>query len=109
MSYLHPLLQPALEETLGVMLFQEQLVKIARHLAGFTGGQGESLRRALGSKRSYEAIERFRTAFLDGAARKGIETAIADMVFDTLRAFGGYSFRNHMPLHLPSSFVEAVG
>jgi len=90
--YPHPLLQPALEETLGVVLFQEQVLKVARDLAGFTGGQGEGLRRALGSKRAHEALDRFHVAFLDGAARKGVENPIADAVFDTLRAFGGYSF-----------------
>jgi error-prone DNA polymerase len=91
-SYPHPRLQPALAETLGVVLFQEQVVKVARDLAGFTGGQGEGLRRALGSKRAYEALDCFHTAFLDGAARKGVDNPIADAVFDTLRAFGGYSF-----------------
>ena len=90
--YPHPLLQPALEETLGVILFQEQVLKTARDLSGFTGGQGEQLRRALGSKRASEAIDRFHEQFVEGALLKGVEQAIADAVFDSLRAFGGYSF-----------------
>ncbi|HEX2618574.1 MAG TPA: error-prone DNA polymerase [Phototrophicaceae bacterium] len=90
--YPHPLLEPALEETLGVVLFQEQVLKVARDLAGFTAGQGEQLRRALGAKRAADEIERFHTAFLEGAQSKGVEQAIAGAVFDTLRAFGGYSF-----------------
>ncbi len=99
-SYPHPRLQPALAETLGVVLFQEQVVKVARDLAGFTGGQGEGLRRALGSKRAYEALERFHADFIDGAVNKGVEESLADAVFDTLRAFGGYSF--------PKSHAAAV-
>lgn len=90
--YPHPLLQPALEETLGVVLFQEQVLKVARDLAGFTAGQGEQLRRALGAKRASEEIERFHAAFLEGAQANGVEQIIASGIFDTLRAFGGYSF-----------------
>jgi error-prone DNA polymerase len=91
-QYPHPLLQPALEETLGVVLFQEQVLKVARDLAGFTAGQGEQLRRSLSAKRAVEAIERFHSAFLEGAQAKGVEAAVAGAIFDTLRAFGGYSF-----------------
>jgi len=68
------------------------VLKVARDLAGFTAGQGEQLRRALGAKRAAEEIERFYSAFLDGAQSKGVEQTIAGAVFDTLRAFGGYSF-----------------
>lgn len=91
-SYLHPLLEPALKETLGVILFQEQVLKVARDLAGFTPGQGEQLRRALGSKRSLEEIERLRAAFVAGAVGKGVTEDIAETVFDKLKAFGLYSF-----------------
>jgi error-prone DNA polymerase len=91
-TYKHPLLKPALEETLGVMLFQEQVLKVARDLAGFTAGQGEQLRRALGAKRASEAIERLRGAFLTGAQARGVSESIAATVFDQLRAFGSYSF-----------------
>jgi error-prone DNA polymerase len=90
--YLHPLLKPALEETLGVILFQEQTLKVARDLAGFTAGQGEQLRRALGSKHAEAAIEALRAAFLAGAATKDVPIAVATAVFDQLRAFGSYSF-----------------
>ena len=75
-----------------MILFQEQVLKTARDLSGFTGGQGEQLRRALGSKRASEAIDRFHEQFVEGALLKGVEQAIADAVFDSLRAFGGYSF-----------------
>ncbi len=91
-TYLHPLLESALSETLGVILFQEQALKVARDLAGFTPGQGELLRRALGGKRGDQEIERFRAAFLAGAESKGVPTEIAEAVFAQLQAFGGYSF-----------------
>lgn len=91
-TYLHPLLEPALQETLGIVLFQEHVLKIARDLAGFTAGQGEQLRRALGAKRAEEAIQRFRDDFLAGAEKKGVPVAIAEQVFEQLAAFGGYSF-----------------
>lgn len=91
-SYPHPRLKPALEETLGVILFQEQVIKVARDLAGFTPGEGERLRRALGSGKGPEAIAPFRDAFLAGAARQGVAEAIAETVFRQLEAFGGYSF-----------------
>src|SRR4030095_15242830 len=91
-TYKHPLLKPALEETLGVVLFQEQVLKVARDLAGFSAGQGEQLRRALGAKRAPQAIERLRGAFLPGARRRGVSEPIAAAVFDRLRAFGSYSF-----------------
>lgn len=91
-TYLHPLLEPALQETLGIVLFQEHVLKIARDLAGFTAGQGEQLRRALGAKRAEEAIQRFRDDFLAGAEKKGVPLAVAEQVFEQLAAFGSYSF-----------------
>ena len=91
-TYLHPLLEPALAETLGVILFQEQVLKVARDLAGFSPGQGEQLRRALGAKRATEEIERFRADFLQGAGAQGVSAEVAELVFSQLLAFGGYSF-----------------
>jgi error-prone DNA polymerase len=91
-TYAHPSLEPALAETLGVILFQEQVLKVARDLAGFSPGQGEQLRRALGSKRAPEKIERFQAEFLEGAVGRGVPLETAGLVFDQLRAFGGYSF-----------------
>lgn len=91
-TYPHPRLEPALAETLGVVLFQEQVLKVARDLAGFSGGQGELLRRALGSKRAHEQIEKLHSAFIGGAAELDVTNAVAEAVFDALRSFGGYSF-----------------
>ena len=91
-SYVHRLLEPALAETLGVIIFQEQVLKVARDLAGFTPGQAELLRRAMGKRQATQEIERFREAFLTGAQAKGVSLPIAERVFEQLRAFGGYSF-----------------
>ena len=91
-TYAHPKLKPALEETMGVILYQEQVLKVARDLAGFSPGQGEMLRRALGSKRAEEAIERFHDEFIAGAGKQGVDPEVAETVFDQLRAFGGFSF-----------------
>ena len=91
-TYLHPLLKPALEETHGVILFQEQVLKVARDLAGFTAGEGELLRRALSHKQADQQIEAFRSKFTAGAQARGVSKEIAELVFNQLKAFGGYSF-----------------
>ena len=91
-TYLHPLLKPALQETLGVILFQEQVLKIARDLAGFTPGEGELLRRALRHKHTREQLKHFHTRFIDGAQSRGVSAFIANQIFDQLKSFGGYSF-----------------
>jgi error-prone DNA polymerase len=91
-GYANLQLKPALEETLGVIVFQEQVLKVARDLAGFSLGEAELLRRALSHKRAGEEIERFRERFLAGATEKGVDRRTARRVLDQLRAFGGYAF-----------------
>ena len=90
--YVHPLLKPALEETLGVMIFQEQVLKVARDLAGFTPGQAEQLRRCLGRKRAEETLQQFKAQFFAGAQANGVTQKIAETVFTQLQAFGSYAF-----------------
>ncbi len=91
-TYLHSALRPALEETLGVILFQEQVLKVARDVAGFSPGQGEQLRRALGSKDAAERLKQLRPAFLAGALARDIPADAARAIFGQLAAFAGYSF-----------------
>jgi error-prone DNA polymerase len=74
------------------VLFQEQVLKVARDLAGFTPGQGELLRRALGRKNAEDAIQTFHDDFVGGATGLGVAEEVAQAVFEALRAFGGYSF-----------------
>jgi error-prone DNA polymerase len=88
----HPLLEEALAETLGVIVFQEQVLKVARDLAGFTPGRAELLRRALSHKRADEHVLGFREEFVQGALARGVARETAEGVFAQLRAFGGYAF-----------------
>ncbi len=90
--YLHPRLKPALEETLGVIVFQEQVLKVAQDLAGFTPGEGDQLRRALSNKQGEAAVLPFRERFLQGAQELQVPEPIAEKVFEQLVSFGGYSF-----------------
>lgn len=107
-TYLHDSLQPALEETLGVALWQEQVLKIAHDFAGFSHGQGELLRRALGSKHAFELLGRLEAIFIDGAMQKGVEEEIVQTVFEQLRAFGSYSFaKSHAASFAVLSFQSA--
>ncbi len=90
--YAHPRLQAALAETLGVIVFQEQVLKVARDLAGFTPGEGDQLRRALSNKRGETAILAFKERFVEGARNLQVPEPIIEKVFAQLLAFGGYSF-----------------
>jgi error-prone DNA polymerase len=91
-EYDHPLLEQPLEETFGVVVFQDQVLEVAMALAGFSIGEAEGLRRAMSRKRSQEAIEAFRGRFIEGAARNGVDWKTADTVYDKLAAFSGFGF-----------------
>lgn len=91
-EYDHPLLESVLEETLGVILYQDQVLQAAIALAGFSPGQAEALRRALGRRRSKEAVERMRAAFLEGAEQKGVAPEVAERVFEKILAFSLFGF-----------------
>jgi error-prone DNA polymerase len=91
-TYLHPLLEPALRKTLGVPLFQEQLMQMAIDAAGFTPGEADQLRQAMGAKRSHERMEALRRRLYDGMAANGIVGKVADRIWDKLAAFAAYGF-----------------
>ena len=91
-TYLHPLLEPSLARTLGVPLFQEQLMSMAIDVAGFTPGEADQLRQAMGSKRSTERMERLRQRLYDGMAERGILGEVADVIFEKLAAFANFGF-----------------
>jgi error-prone DNA polymerase len=88
----HPLLEKALERTLGVPLFQEQLMQMAIDVAGFDANGADELRRAMGSKRSAERMGRLRERLYQGMAANGITGALADDLFVKLSAFANYGF-----------------
>jgi error-prone DNA polymerase len=97
----HPLLDGPLRETLGVIVFQDQVLEVATALAGFSIGEAEGLRRAMSRKRSLEAIEAFRGRFVEGAVGQGVGAEVADAVFDKLVGFSGFGF--------PKSHAAAFG
>jgi len=90
--YAHPALEPALAETLGVMVFQEQVMRVAVAIAGFSPAQADRLRRAMSRSRSSEAMTALRERFLSGALANGVDQETAELVFEQLAAFSGYGF-----------------
>ncbi len=91
-TYLHPLLEKSLAKTLGVPLFQEQLMQMAIDVAGFTPSEADQLRQAMGSKRSRERMERLRVRLYEGMAANGITPDVAEQIYDKLAAFANYGF-----------------
>ncbi|MCM8746572.1 error-prone DNA polymerase [Thermomicrobium sp. CFH 73360] len=90
--FLHPKLEPILRETLGVILYQEQVLEVAMAIAGMTAGQADAFRRAMGSKRSRAAMEALRGDFLAGADRNGVPRSVAERIFAQMAAFAEFGF-----------------
>jgi error-prone DNA polymerase len=121
-TYLHPLLENSLGKTLGVPLFQEQLMQMAIDVAGFTASEADQLRQAMGSKRSQARMERLKVRLYQGMAERGITDAIADEIFLKMAAFANYGFpeshsvsfaylvysSSYIKLHEPAVFCAAL-
>ena len=90
-SYLHPLLESILSETNGVIIYQEQVMEIAKQLAGYTLGGADILRRAMGKKDKKEMDEQ-RAVFLKGAVERGVTAKLAETIFDAVAKFASYGF-----------------
>jgi error-prone DNA polymerase len=92
--YLHPSLIQALRDTLGTIIFQDQVLEVAQAFAGFSPGQAEGLRRAMSRKRSAEAIEAHHDGFVEGAMRKhpDVGKELAEKVFEMVSGFAGFGF-----------------
>jgi DNA polymerase-3 subunit alpha len=90
-DYLHPLLEPILKETFGIMIYQEQVMQIAQVLAGYSLGGADLLRRAMGKKIQSE-MDAQRQQFVTGAIERGVERARAELIFDQMAKFAGYGF-----------------
>ena len=90
--YDHPSLEPILRDTLGTIVFQEQVIQAAMALAGFSAGEAEGLRRAMSRKRSEEAILAYRDQFIAGATECGAAPEVAERVFEQIRGFSGFGF-----------------
>ena len=91
-TYLHPLLERSLAKTLGVPLFQEQLMQMAIDAAGFTPAESDELRRAMGAKRSVERMQRLRGRFFAGMAERGIGAEVGEQIWHKMVAFATYGF-----------------
>jgi error-prone DNA polymerase len=122
-TYDHPSMEPALRKTLGVPLFQEQLMQLAVDCAGFSPAEADQLRRAMGAKRSTEKMRRLRGRFYDGMRRRhGITGEVADRIYEKLEAFANFGFpESHslsfaslvfysawFKLHHPAAFCAAL-
>ena len=121
-TYLHPLLERSLGKTLGIPLFQEQLMQMAIDVAGFTPAEADQLRQAMGSKRSTERMGRLRQRFFDGAGERGVSEPVTAQIWDKLAAFANFGFpESHsvsfaylvyasawLKLHYPAAFCAAL-
>ncbi|MHA7209256.1 error-prone DNA polymerase [Arthrobacter sp. MDT1-65] len=120
--YLHPDLEPVLERTLGVPLFQEQLMQMAMVVGGCTGADADLLRRAMGSKRGEERIDSLKAKLYEGMASNGITGDVADTIYDKIHAFANFGFaESHsisfallvyvsawLRLHYPGAFLASL-
>ncbi len=120
--YDHPLLEPVLKRTLGVPLFQEQLLRMAMVVAGFTGGQAEELRRAMGFKRSEKRMKQIEVQLREGMATRGITAEAADRIVRSIGSFALYGFPEshaasfaliayasaYLKAHYPAAFYTAL-
>ena len=120
-TYIHPKLEPILKNTYGVVVYQEQVMQIARSLAGFSLSEADILRKAMG-KKIPELIREEKTKFIDGCIKNGIDRRIAEKVFAFIEPFAGYGFnRSHaacyaligyqtayLKAHYPTEFMAAL-
>jgi DNA polymerase-3 subunit alpha len=120
-EYPHPLLEPILRPTYGVIVYQEQVMQIAQVLAGYTLGSADILRKAMGKKKPEEMAKQ-RAIFVDGATERGVDGKIANQIFDLMEKFAGYGFnKSHsasyallayqtawLKQHYPAEFMAAV-
>ncbi len=121
-TYLHPLLEKSLKKTLGIPLFQEQLMQMSIDVAGFSPSEADQLRQAMGSKRSTERMERLKARLYEGMRTNGIDEPTCDIIYDKLAAFANYGFpESHsvsfaylvyascwMKHHYPAAFCAAL-
>ncbi len=106
-TYLHHKLEPILKDTYGVILYQEQVMRIASDLAGFSLGEADLLRRSMGKKKP-EIIAGLRNQFVEGAAQNGIDAEVAGQIFDLMEYFAGYGFnKSHSAAYAAVAYQTA--
>ena len=91
-AYIHPEMEKLLGETFGVMVYQEDVMKVAHHLGGLSWADGDMMRRTMSGKRGGRPLERFRQRFLEGATARGIGAKTAEEIWRQMESFAGYSF-----------------
>ena len=99
--YEHPSLEPILADTLGAIVFQDQVIQVAMAMAGFSAGEAEGLRRAMSRRRSEAALNAYGERFVAGAVERGVDRGLAERVFEQVRGFSGFGF--------PKSHAAAFG
>lgn len=118
----HPLLMPVLEETLGVMVFQEQLSQAAIHLAGFDPAEADTLRKVVSKKHKEKKLKDFHSRFVKGAGERGVDLKVMEDVWQMMMGFDGYSFCKphsasytlvayksaYLRAHYPTEFMASV-
>ena len=121
-AYIHPAVKPALEETYGVILYQEQVLEVASALAGLSLGESDSFRRAMTHDRSADEMEKTRETFMEGCRKREVEEAVALEAFRQLSAFAAYGFCKahaaqfaiiayqtaYLKAHYPAEFLAAI-
>lgn len=106
-EYPHPVLEPILEETYGVILYQEQVMQIASELGGFSMSEADELRKAMG-KKIPGVMEKYRDKFIEGALQKKVERTVAERVFELMEFFAGYGFnKSHSAAYAVLAFQTA--
>jgi error-prone DNA polymerase len=107
-SYLHPLMGKLLGDTYGIMIYQEDVIKVAHHLAGFSFSEADLLRRGMSKKRHWTDLNEYRQRFIEGAISRGIEREIAGQIWKQIDSFSGYSFcKAHSASYAVISFRSA--
>jgi DNA polymerase-3 subunit alpha len=118
---LHPVLEPILRDTYGVILYQEQVMRIASELAGFTLGQADLLRKAMGKKKK-EVMDAQQSRFVDGAVERGVKRDVAQKIWEQIVHFAGYGFNKshsvayavvsvqtaYLKAHYPAEYLAAT-
>jgi DNA polymerase-3 subunit alpha len=121
-EYLHPVMEPALKTTYGVIAYQEQVMQISKEMCGFTGGQADSLRKGIG-KKIPEVLAKFKTEFIEGAIKTvGADRKLMEQFWKNLEAFASYAFPKahsacyaliayqtaYLKAHYPEAFMAAL-
>ncbi len=121
-SYLHPSMEGALKDTFGVMIYQEDVLKVVNVVAGMSLAEADSLRKCMSKKRNSTRMDKYKARFMDGAISRGVETKTAEEIWRQIESFGGYAFCKahsasfavvsyqtaYLKAHYPAEFMAAV-